>query len=279
MDPDPDKRYFKTIPLALLFVIAGCRQIHGTDPQTDSLQNKIEYPVKTDPNTFIDPDTVGKRTLYLTFDDGPNKGTPTVINILKNEKVPATFFLIGMHVKDMPVSKKWMPVLRAMPNVVLCNHSFTHGYKNCFNKFYADIPGSENDFKRCRDTVLFTNQIARTPGNNIWRTPKFTQTTFERYKPACNNIKDSGFILIGWDAEWRYRSTKLVQSVDQMEKDIETLYTDKENRCPNHCVLLMHDLTFNDVADSTNLQQLIHRFKENKLYRFDVVTNHPFVKR
>ena len=63
-----------------------------------------------------------------------------------------------------------------------------------------------------------------------------------------------------------------------MEKDIENLYADKENRCPNHCVILMHDLTFADPVDSTHLQQLIHRFKNNPLYRFDVVTNHPYAK-
>ncbi|MES2775378.1 MAG: polysaccharide deacetylase family protein [Bacteroidota bacterium] len=278
MDPDPASRYFKTIPVILSCIIFSCRQISVTTPKTDSLQSKKDSAAKAKINAFIDPDTVGKRTLYLTFDDGPNNGTPTVVNILKAERVPATFFLIGMHVKDMPVSKKMMPILRQMPNVVLCNHSFTHGYKNAFDKFYADVPGSENDFERCRDTVHFDNPIARCPGNNIWRTPKFSQTTFERYKPASNNIRDSGFVLLGWDAEWRYRSLKLVQSVDQMEKDINDLYEDKENRCSNHCVLLMHDLTFMDAADSTSLQQLIHRFKTNPLYRFDVVTNHPFVK-
>lgn len=276
MDPDPANRYLKTIPVILtctLFI--SCRQTTVTQQPADTVKIKKDSIAKA---MFINPDTVGKRTLYLTFDDGPNKGTPTVVSILQQEQVPATFFLIGMHVKDMPASKKMMPLLRSMPNVVLCNHSFTHGYKNHFDQFYADMPGAANDFKRCRDTVHFTNNIARTPGNNIWRTPTFTQTTFERYKPACNNIKDSGFVLLGWDAEWRYRSLKLVQSVDQMEKDIENLYADKENRYPNHCVILMHDLTFADPVDSTSLQQLIHRFKNNPLYRFDVVTNHPYAK-
>ncbi len=63
-----------------------------------------------------------------------------------------------------------------------------------------------------------------------------------------------------------------------MEKDIENLYADKENRCTNHCLILMHELTFADPVDSTNLQQLIHRFKNNLLYRFIVIITHPDVK-
>src|SRR4051812_11430214 len=39
-----------------------------------------------------------KKTVYFTFDDGPNKGTRKVMNILDAEKVPATLFLIGEHV-------------------------------------------------------------------------------------------------------------------------------------------------------------------------------------
>ncbi|MEO7310001.1 MAG: polysaccharide deacetylase family protein [Chitinophagaceae bacterium] len=242
------------------------------------LQHKKDSLTKIWKAQFIDPDTVGKRTLYLSFDDGPNKGTHTVVNILKEEQVPATFFLIGLHVKEMPAAKTMMPVLRSMPNLVLCNHSFTHAYFNHFEAFYADLPGSENDFARCRDTVHFSNNIVRAPGNNIWRTPSFSQNTFARYDSAADNIRDSGFMIVGWDAEWRYRGTKLVQSVDQMEKDIDNLYAKNRNHYPNHCVLLMHDLIFADAADSASLHELIHRFKANPLYRLDVVTNHPLTK-
>jgi len=171
-----------------------------------------------------------------------------------------------------------MPILRSMPNVELCNHSYTHAYKNHFEKFYADLPGSLEDFRRCQDTIGFTNDIARTPGNNIWRTPNYNQTTFARYKPDVDNIRDSGFVFLGWDAEWRFRSLKLIQNVDQMEQQINEMYDKKENKYPNHCVLLMHDLTFLDATDSTSLHELIKRFKANPLYRFDIATNHPLVQ-
>src|ERR1044071_7872517 len=39
-----------------------------------------------------------KKKIYLTFDDGPNKGTQNVLDIVKDEEVPVTFFIVGEHV-------------------------------------------------------------------------------------------------------------------------------------------------------------------------------------
>jgi len=281
MDADPGRRISKFACIILLFAIVSCKQSVSDIKTKDTAQAHTDsLKAKTEINDFINPDTVGKRTIYLTFDDGPNNGTQTVIDILNAEQVPATFFLIGTHEKEMNAAKIVMPQLRDMPNVVLCNHSYTHAYRNHFDRFYADVPGCLNDFRRCRDSLHLTNNISRTPGNNIWRTPHFNQTTFTRYRPAVDNLRDSGFILLGWDAEWRFRSLKLIQTADQMANEISDMYTStgNPNKVPNHCVLLMHDLTFEDAADSASLHQLIHRFKMDSLYRFDVVTNHPLVK-
>jgi peptidoglycan/xylan/chitin deacetylase (PgdA/CDA1 family) len=43
------------------------------------------------------------RSAYLTFDDGPNPGTtPRVLDILAQENVAATFFMVGAHVERYP---------------------------------------------------------------------------------------------------------------------------------------------------------------------------------
>jgi peptidoglycan/xylan/chitin deacetylase (PgdA/CDA1 family) len=43
------------------------------------------------------------RTLYLTFDDGPNaRATPAILDILARQRVPATFFMVGEHVRRFP---------------------------------------------------------------------------------------------------------------------------------------------------------------------------------
>ncbi len=274
---EPAKRWMRFSAIALLVIIAACKQPNNKPAHAENSTAAKPATTQQLPQRN-DADTSTKRTIYLTFDDGPNAGTPVVMDILKQEGLPATFFLIGMHVNELPHAKQYLAQLRAMPNVELCNHSYTHGYKNHFEQFYADVTGSEADFKNCADSVGFNNNIVRTPGNNIWRTPMFRQTTYARYKPAADNLADSGFIAMGWDAEWRYRSLKLCQTPDQMVAEIDSLFSKKENRRENHCVLLMHDLTFKDTSDSTHLLTMLTKLKADGRYRFDVASNHPFVK-
>lgn len=281
------KCFFSTPSLLITVTIAAfgsCTSANQSNNNNPSKQQTAKDSIKKDSTgqlpiqKFINPDTAGKRTIYLTFDDGPNPGTQVVMNILKEEEVPATFFLIGKHVRNSPLGRKLIPELKAMPNAILCNHSYTHAFLNHYEKFYANTTGAIEDFMKCRDSVGLTNNLVRTPGNNIWRTPHFNQTTYKRYKTTADAIEDSGFMVLGWDTEWRFRSSKLVQTTDQMIKEIESMYTLKENKALNHCVLLMHDITFLDAADSTSLRNLIDWVKKNPQYRFDVVTNHPLVK-
>lgn len=274
MQAEAEKRWMRWIA-GIFILAASCKQTHLTSTEeqlSDSQRNVLLMPEE-----MPAPDS-NKRTIYLTFDDGPNTGTPTVIDILKKEEVPATFFLVGMHVKEMPHAKKYLEVLRAMPNVELCNHSYTHAYKNHFESFYKKVDEVVADFIRCRDTVLFNNNIVRTPGNNIWRTPSYQHTSIQRYKPAADAIADSGFMVMGWDTEWRYKNLKLVQEPDRMAEEIDSMFVHNKNRFQKHCVLLMHDLTFKDAQDSTNLVALLQRLKADGRYRFDVASTHPLLR-
>jgi peptidoglycan/xylan/chitin deacetylase (PgdA/CDA1 family) len=43
-----------------------------------------------------------RKDVALTFDDGPGAGTAPILEILDHYRVPATFFLCGMHVRRTP---------------------------------------------------------------------------------------------------------------------------------------------------------------------------------
>ncbi len=43
------------------------------------------------------------KSLVLTFDDGPDiRYTPVLLDLLKHENIPATFFVVGNHAGNHP---------------------------------------------------------------------------------------------------------------------------------------------------------------------------------
>ena len=65
---------------------------------------------------------VGTKTLALTFDDGPSAYTPELLEILAQNKVRATFFVVGTR------ARHHSDVLARMASDghVIANHSFSH---------------------------------------------------------------------------------------------------------------------------------------------------------
>ena len=63
------------------------------------------------------------KTLYLTFDNGYENGfTPKILDVLKEKKVPAIFFVTGQYIKEQP------ELLRRMADEghLIGNHSWSH---------------------------------------------------------------------------------------------------------------------------------------------------------
>lgn len=68
-------------------------------------------------------DHSGEKNIYLTFDNGYEQGyTEDVLDILKEESVPATFFVTGHYVKSEPGLVKRM----AADGHIIGNHSYHH---------------------------------------------------------------------------------------------------------------------------------------------------------
>lgn len=63
-----------------------------------------------------------KKTLALTFDDGPGSGTARILDVLKKYKVKATFFVVGKQMKAYPTLAKRI----VDEGHLLANHSYTH---------------------------------------------------------------------------------------------------------------------------------------------------------
>lgn len=64
-----------------------------------------------------------KKEIYLTFDNGYENGyTVKILDVLKEKKVPAAFFVTGQYIKDQP------DLLKRMVNEghIIGNHSWNH---------------------------------------------------------------------------------------------------------------------------------------------------------
>src|ERR1041385_1722713 len=63
-----------------------------------------------------------RRSIALTFDDGPSEGTNQLLEILNRYKTPATFFVCGMNVKRLPAITR----STAAAGHEIGNHSYSH---------------------------------------------------------------------------------------------------------------------------------------------------------
>lgn len=221
-----------------------------------------------------------QKTIYLTFDDGPNKGTKKMMQVIQQEDVPVTLFIVGEHVFG---SKEQAAVFDSVINCryfEIANHSYTHAFHNQFAKFYAVPDSAVKDFKRCADSLHLTANIVRTPGRNIWRTAGISTTDIKKTGAAADSIYKNGFTTVGWDLEWHFTdSLTLTDTPDEMLAQVDSMFTHNKTKTPNHLVLLAHDQAYEDMADSAQLHQFIIKLKAKDEYNFETVSRYPGLKR
>ncbi|MEP6948271.1 MAG: glycosyltransferase [Ginsengibacter sp.] len=87
-------------------------------------QNYVQLPSGYVIRKFAEDTVEGKgHKLILTFDDGPSEEyTPKILDILEREKVPATFFIVGINAEQN------IPILQRefKDGFEIGNHTFTH---------------------------------------------------------------------------------------------------------------------------------------------------------
>jgi peptidoglycan-N-acetylglucosamine deacetylase len=276
MDGDPEKqqetpKFIQALIILLFFTACNSRKEETLTP-TIIAEPKLK---KGNTESILTTIGTGEKTIYLTFDDGPNRGTQNVLNILTAEKVPATFFIIGQQVTGSNWQKEVFNQLQNNALIDIENHSYTHAH-NKFNKFYLNPTAVVNDFTKCADSLHLTNKIARTPGRNIWRTNNINSTDLKPSTNAADSVWQAGFHLIGWDIEWHFNNhLKLTDSKEFIKAKIDSFFAKNETKLPNHLVLLAHDQSFIDPIDSLSWHQFIHEIKEENRYKISIIKNYP----
>jgi len=133
----------------------------------------------------LTPYTQGK-VAYLTFDDGPDgKNTPAILDVLKQEKVKATFYVLGTMCYEHP--KTFVRIFNE--GHAIGNHSYSHNYGRLYpnvNGFLEEMFTTE---RVMREILGFRSFVLRASGGK-WGS--FTKD----YPPA---LKAAGLVEHDWN--------------------------------------------------------------------------------
>ncbi|ALB48028.1 MULTISPECIES: polysaccharide deacetylase family protein [Clostridium] len=191
-----------------------------------------------------------KKIIYLTFDDGPaGKVTTNVLDILKQESVPATFFLIGSQIKGQE------DLVKRMYNEghALGLHSMSHNRNILYHS-------NEEFLKEMLDTQQIINSIVG------------IKPTILRFPFGCNNncykISQSMVDLLHQNNlkiyDWNTDSGDGAHPNASPSTFIKNSKSDKER-----VVLLMH-CAYMSKNSVTALPSVIKYYKDNG-YEFKAI--------
>lgn len=135
----------------------------------------------------------GRKIVYLTFDDGSAFLTPTVLDILDEYNVKATFFVVGSYSPNEEFAKtEYNDIINRGHTLGI--HSFTHSRAN----IYASIENFSSDCDRMIEYV--TNLTGYTPF--LWRFPGGSATSFADSRMITEYIpyiESKGLIYYDWN--------------------------------------------------------------------------------
>ena len=169
-----------------------------------------------------------EKVAYLTFDDGPTiKSTPKILDILAEENIKATFFVIGKYVQHHPDIVK-----RAYDGGhYIANHGYDHKNQNLYSSNESFINENKHTDEEIGKAVGIENY-----SSHVFRFPNgFFSPNYKSNKKNCVKLLESmDYTYIDWnclnrDSERKYSNQQLLNNLKKTSKNKGTL------------VVLMHD--------------------------------------
>ncbi|MCU5380451.1 polysaccharide deacetylase [Bacillus cereus] len=164
-----------------------------------------------------------RKVAYLTFDDGPGKYTSELLNILKENDVKATFFLIGPNIHQYVKEVK----RESMEGHYVGMHSMTHNYKPLYkeNKYVIEMKETQ---KVIENIIDYKPTLTRPPYGSTGFTENISNQIVE------NQLKVWDWTIDSFD--WKFTKLPLEQSVPQIVNNVVSKATQ------NREVILLHDI-------------------------------------
>lgn len=193
------------------------------------------------------------KQVFLTFDDGPSyEVTTEILNILQEEDVKATFFVLGTMVKSNP------EVLRR--EYKEGHYIANHGYSHIYSKVYKNKHSVIEEYKKCEKEIKkalndenYNSNLFRFPGGSVGGPYDDIK------KQAVKEFEKQNIAYLDWNA-----LTFDSDGADTKEEIMNNLKDTVEGK--DSVVVLMHDAPNKDITAET-LKNVI-KYLKNEGYSF-----------
>lgn len=264
--------------LAAWMLLASCgNKSENKQAGADSAKAVAAKPVPGGPFKFDS----SKRYIYLTWDDSPQPpGTTICKGIFHNEGVKATFFAVGMHMIDQRRKRLVDSIRNAYPEFLLANHSYSHGFKNNYKKYYSLPDSAIQDLLKAESELQVPVKIIRLPGSNSW----VSQTENKGPKSATavrDKLAAMHYNVIGWDVEWEFKPGGSVpkQGAQELAQQVTDKLDNGLTNEQNAIVILSHDRLFAKQQYADSLTKFIQILKKDPRNVFETIDHYPSVQR
>lgn len=202
-----------------------------------------------------------EKIVFLTFDDGPStKVTPEVLDVLKKNDVPATFF----YFTQGDLSSRADIVKRTKEEGhSIAIHTASHDYEELYPGRVPDVDSVVSDMEQAKDNVRailgddFDTHVYRFPGGAMsWRGSKEAKKALKKTK---NALKEAGVEYLDWNT---MTGDSDLNNKDKSPKGLVKFLIKQTKSADGYImVVLMHDAN-HSVNTPKALQGVIDYYKQ-----------------
>lgn len=188
-----------------------------------------------------------EKQVYLTFDDGPTKVTPQILDILKQYNVKATFFVLGKRVDQNP------DILRRIfaEGHYIANHSYSHDYSSLYSSadsVVEEFYKTETSIKNALNNQDYNTYLFRFPGGS-------SGGYYSKVKSEARaKLDDLKIAYTNWNC-----LTRDAENAETPKEMMDAFLESKEDS--QSLILLMHDAS-DKQATADFLPQLLEYLKK-----------------
>lgn len=161
------------------------------------------------------------KVAYLTFDDGPSLNTPKILAVLNSKNVKATFFDVGVKIKQYPDYLK----MEYHDGNAIGNHTWDHVYANIYRSPNSLLEEATKTNDLMEKVIGIRTPLFRAPGGSVGS-----------MSIGFWNLMDSNNYLI---YDWNVSSGDGSPVLPTKEQIVKNILSQARNH--DEAVILMHD--------------------------------------